>query len=347
MMKTNVRYKLCNASALILALSLCLSNTPVFATDTVDNLKNKTSSLESELSGLNSELNAICTKLDDTIAKMQTTSDEIAAAQAELANAQAAEEKQQKDMELRIQYIYETGSMSFLEMLVTSKNMGEFLNTAEFITNINDYDRNMLSELQNMQDEVVKKEASLLQEQATLLTLKEELNTNQAALSAKISSTSSNLADYSAKLAQAQSVKDTAQAQLIAASQNNNSNYTGGTAPSVPSTVGDVALLAAIIECEAGGGSYDGMVAVGGVILNRVNSPKFPNTISAVIYQKGQFSPARTGKLDTVLARGAKSSCINAANDALSGINPAVSCLYFNYAGGGHAGTIIGANVFW
>lgn len=346
MMKMSVRCKLCNASALILALSLCLSNTPVFATDTVDNLKNKTTSLESELSGLNSELNAISSKLDETITKMQTTSDGIIAAQAELVEAQTALEKQQKDMELRIQYIYETGSTSFLEMLVTSKNMGDFLNTAEFITNINDYDRNMLTELQKTKDEIANKGASLLQEQATLLTLKEELNSTQAELSAKISSTSSNLADYSAKLAQAQSVKDAAQAQLVAASQDY-ADSSGGSIATVPSAVGDVALLAAIIECEAGGGSYDGMVAVGGVILNRVRSAKFPNTISAVIYQKGQFSPARTGKLDTVLARGAKSSCINAANDALSGISPAGGCLYFNYAGSGHAGTVIGANVFW
>ncbi len=93
---------------------------------------------------------------------------------------------------------------------------------------------------------------------------------------------------------------------------------------------GELDLLAAIIECEAGGESHTGKVAVGAVIMNRVRSGQFPNSISDVVYQSGQFSPVASGKLSSVLARGARSDCYQAAQDALNGSNPIGGALYFN-----------------
>lgn len=92
----------------------------------------------------------------------------------------------------------------------------------------------------------------------------------------------------------------------------------------------DVAMLAALIECEAGGESYTGMVAVGAVVVNRVNSGSFPNSISGVIYQSGQFTPVATGTFQSVLSRGARSDCYAAAQAALAGESPVGGCLYFN-----------------
>ena len=92
----------------------------------------------------------------------------------------------------------------------------------------------------------------------------------------------------------------------------------------------DVAMLAALMECEAGGESYTGMVAVGAVVVNRVNSGSFPNSISGVIYQSGQFTPVATGTFQSVLARGARSDCYAAAQAALAGESPVGGCLYFN-----------------
>ena len=92
----------------------------------------------------------------------------------------------------------------------------------------------------------------------------------------------------------------------------------------------DVAMLAALIECEAGGERYTGMVAVGAVVVNRVNSGSFPNSISGVIYQSGQFTPVATGTFQSVLARGARSDCYAAAQAALAGESPVGGCLYFN-----------------
>lgn len=92
----------------------------------------------------------------------------------------------------------------------------------------------------------------------------------------------------------------------------------------------DEALLAALIYCEAGGEPYEGQVAVGAVVMNRVRSSSFPNTIREVIYQSGQFGPAITGKLDRVLAGGQTTdSCRQAAREAIAGYSPVGSALYF------------------
>lgn len=93
---------------------------------------------------------------------------------------------------------------------------------------------------------------------------------------------------------------------------------------------GELDLLAAIIQCEAGGESHTGKVAVGAVIMNRVRSGQFPNSISEVVYQSGQFSPVASGKLSQVLSQGARSDCYQAAKEALSGSNPVGGALYFN-----------------
>lgn len=108
----------------------------------------------------------------------------------------------------------------------------------------------------------------------------------------------------------------------------------------------DVFLLAAIIHCEARGESYEGQVAVGAVVLNRVNSSKFPNTIKEVIYQSGQFSPVANGSLERVLLDGkVNSSCLSAAQDALNGENPIGDCLYFRTING-TPGLELGNHVF-
>lgn len=96
-------------------------------------------------------------------------------------------------------------------------------------------------------------------------------------------------------------------------------------------------LLAALIFCEAGNQPYDGQVAVGAVVMNRVRSGSFPDTITDVIYQSGQFTPAMTGWLDSVLASDAYTdSAMQAAADALAGSNPIGDCLYFSTGGGGY-----------
>ena len=99
----------------------------------------------------------------------------------------------------------------------------------------------------------------------------------------------------------------------------------------------DKELLASIIFCEAGNQPYEGQVAVGAVIMNRVKSAVYPNSISEVVYQSGQFGPAMTGWLDSVrYSAGYTPSAMQAAIDALSGSNPVGDCLYFDQGGMGY-----------
>ena len=99
----------------------------------------------------------------------------------------------------------------------------------------------------------------------------------------------------------------------------------------------DKELLASIIFFEAGKQPYEGQVAVGAVIMNRVKSAVYPNSISEVVYQSGQFGPAMTGWLDSVrYSAGYTPSAMQAAIDALSGSNPIGDCLYFDQGGMGY-----------
>lgn len=112
-------------------------------------------------------------------------------------------------------------------------------------------------------------------------------------------------------------------------------------------SVDDTTLLAAIIQCEAGSECYEGKVAVGAVVLNRVRSSSYANSISGVIYQRGQFGPASNGSLARVLASGnISSSCRQAAADALAGSDPTGGRKNFHRANG-RDGLVIGNHVFF
>lgn len=88
-----------------------------------------------------------------------------------------------------------------------------------------------------------------------------------------------------------------------------------------------VKLLARIINGEARGEPYEGQVAVGAVIMNRVRSSEFPNTIAGVIYQKGQFTAVTDGQFDKPIEEG--STVYKAAREALNGSDPTGGALYF------------------
>ena len=91
------------------------------------------------------------------------------------------------------------------------------------------------------------------------------------------------------------------------------------------STSGDVDLLARLISAEARGEPYTGQVAVGAVVMNRVKSPAFPNSISGVIYQSGAFSCLQDGQFWKPVA----DSAYRAARDALNGSDPSGGAIYY------------------
>ena len=91
------------------------------------------------------------------------------------------------------------------------------------------------------------------------------------------------------------------------------------------SSSNDVTLLAMVINGEARGESYEGQVAVGAVVLNRVKHSSFPNTIAGVIYQPGAFTAVDDGQINVAI----ESSCFSAARDALNGWDPTGGAIYY------------------
>lgn len=106
-------------------------------------------------------------------------------------------------------------------------------------------------------------------------------------------------------------------------------------------------LLAALIQCEAGGEPYEGQVAVGAVVMNRVRSGAYPDSIHGVIYASGQFTPAMNGKVNAVYDSGKiSSSCLQAAEEALSGVSNVGDMTHFR-RNNGRDGLVIGHHVFY
>ena len=115
----------------------------------------------------------------------------------------------------------------------------------------------------------------------------------------------------------------------------------------VAASVDDVTLLAALIQCEAGNECYEGQLAVGAVVMNRVRSGRYAGSIYGVIYQAGQFPPAGRGSVASIAANGPKSSCIQAAQEAINGADNTGGATCFSRASRGHAGVVIGNHVFY
>lgn len=109
----------------------------------------------------------------------------------------------------------------------------------------------------------------------------------------------------------------------------------------------DTTLLGALIQSEAGNQCYDGKLAVGAVVLNRVKNPRYPNSIREVIYAPGQFGPASNGSLETVLANGVNEECMQAAREALEGATTVGAATSFHRAGSQDTGVVIGDHVFY
>ncbi len=115
---------------------------------------------------------------------------------------------------------------------------------------------------------------------------------------------------------------------------------------STSANASELDLLAALIYCESGGEPYEGQVAVGAVVMNRVKSPAYPNTIAGVIFASGQFTPALNGKVEQRIAIGSPANCYEAAKQALSGYSNVGDMTHFRRKGN-KEGFIIGNHVFY
>lgn len=176
--------------------------TPYSFADEKETLENKTSDLQSQLAGINQDLLKISDEISDTQMRVTIVNSEILRSEDELTISQQNEDQQYENMKSRIKYMYENGNSNMLELLFSAESMSDFLNKADFIQNISQYDRDMLSELQNIHADIENQKMALQNQQASLNNLENELQQQQAALQQKADETSTDLAQFQAQLQQ-------------------------------------------------------------------------------------------------------------------------------------------------
>ncbi len=321
-------------------------------------------SLLGKLGALNDDLEVVSNNLADLERQIDVKEQEIAQTQEALAEAISTEESQYESMKQRIRFMYERGNQTYLDMLLSATGFGDLLNKGEYIEELTRYDREMLIQFQETRAYVEEVEAQLKVELEDLNTLQAEAKAEQEKVSQLVKQTANSVAAYGDQIEDAEATIDaldnmlSEQEEDIAALQK---QYEEELALSrlaaqsawrdiseVTFAEGDRHLLANLIYCEAGGEPYVGQVAVGAVVINRMLSSRYPDTMVGVIYQRKQFSPVGNGRLALALANNkATASCYQAADEAMKGITNVGHCLYFRTPIPGLTGTRIGGHIFY
>ena len=193
------------------------------AQSTIEDLRDSKGDIESKVTELNQHLIDISARITDLENQLTAKSEDIQETKDELAGAKEREAQQYADMKVRIQFMYENGQTSYLEALLSSRNISEFLNSADYIAQIQSYDRQKLTEYQDTVESIVNLEAQLEQEYTDLEALKSTVESNKATVAAMMRQKESELADISGDIEDAQSDADyyaaeiQAQEELIAA----------------------------------------------------------------------------------------------------------------------------------
>ena len=144
-----------------------------------EELENKKKAAENEKTSLASQLKNLAEEMESTKKNISTKENEISDKEDELILAKADENDQYESMKKRIRFMYENGNTGFVEILCSSKSIGEFLNNAEYISTISGYDRNMLVEFQKIVSDVENQEAELKKEYSELQTMQDDLIAKQ------------------------------------------------------------------------------------------------------------------------------------------------------------------------
>lgn len=332
--------------------------------DHIDDLKDTEAGLQSDLKDLNAQMTAVSSKLEELEGQIADKEEAIRITGEEIEEAKKTEAWQYDCMVKRIQYMYESGETDYLELLFSAQSFSDFLNYSDYFSAIADYDENMMAEYEATRQRIEEEEAKLLQEKADLDDLYLAAETEKNKVSSLISQTNSNIKKYGDKIATAEEEARAYEAELKKKEEDIETlkkiieqekalsaaaaKATWRDISEVTFADGDKKLLANIIYCEAGAEPYAGKLAVGAVVINRVLSSKYPDTVVGVIYQKSQFSPVASGRYELALAVDkANADCYKAAEEAMSGITNVGSCLYFRTPVDGLTGIAIGGHIFY
>lgn len=176
----------------------------------LSNIKSKISNLEGQKSALNNEVSGLNDELTDTLLNIEVLESDLAEKEVEIQEAEiayeeakATEERQYEAMKLRIQYLYESGNDSYLEIFLTSDSIADLVNRVDYAEEIQEYDNRLLEEYKAAKQAVIELQARLEQEKEELLEMQEQLEEEKANLQNMIAKKKSEIADFDSQLSSA------------------------------------------------------------------------------------------------------------------------------------------------
>ena len=332
--------------------------------ENLEGLKEEKNNLEGKLADLNNKLTTVSNNLNDLEDQIASKETEIEETEEELAEAKETEEYQYESMKARIRFMYERSDYALLETLLGSGSLAEALNKADYVEQVAAYDRQKLEEYEATRIKIQEEEAKLKKEKEELDELHAQVTAEKKKYNSYVNQTASEIKMTSSQISDAEAQALAYEAQIK--EQEANIEYlkkklaeeqalsklaaqsSWRDISEVNFEENDRYLLANLIYCEAGGEPYAGQLAVGAVVINRVLSSVYPNTMTGVIYQKYQFSPVGSGRLALALSQNkATASCYKAADEAMAGQTNVGNCVYFRTPIPGLTGIQIGGHIFY
>lgn len=180
-------------------------------------MEGKKQELEDYLSDLNAQYEELTNVISDLSVQAGEKENQLKDIQKKLKKAQKASDKQYEDMKLRIQYMYENGGTTALQTLLSSKDLAEFLNTAESVSKISQYDRNMLEKYENLQETIKEQKTAAQEEKTAIDSLLAERSAKQQEVQELAASTSDNISSYIAQISASQEEAAALTAQINSA----------------------------------------------------------------------------------------------------------------------------------
>ncbi len=309
--------------------------------ESVSNLESQSSSLKSTIAGYSSKLESLNEEISVTEEAMAEVSSEIVRLNNELDEARQQEQDRYELLKKRLKSTYESGGTSgLLRVLLESGSIGELLTKFEYINAIVRYDRQKMAEYQELQAQIEAQKRLVEDKEAEIDAYQDQLDEKHSELSdltdavrGQLSSTNSSLnsernklSNYDEQLKELDKKMKSLEAQTAAAQAKLAQQLAERLALTKEDTSGsysasesELIWLAATIQAESDGESYTGKLGVGSVIMNRVKSSAFPNSVIGVITQPMQFAPYRSGKVELIIQNGPNSTCLRAAQEVLDG----------------------------
>jgi spore germination cell wall hydrolase CwlJ-like protein len=332
--------------------------------DDIEDLNSIKAGLQNKLGNLNSQLQNVSNKLETIEGNITDKEAEIEHTIQMLNDAIATQDSQYAAMKKRVQFFYENQQFNMLDFFFGKSNYSGLLNNSLYAQELSAYDRKQLVLYMENVRKIKETKARLEEERAELQEMQKKHKSEQSRVSGLVASTSNSISDYSSAIDTAMSEAEAKEAEIAQKDADiealkkkleeeirlsklaHNSKWRS--ISEVTFAEGDRKLLANLIYCEAGNQPYAGQLAVGAVVINRVLSSVYPDTVVGVIYQPHQFSPVGSGRLAVALAADkATDACYRAADEAMNGMTNVGDRVYFRTPIPGLKGMQIGGHIFY